>query len=376
MGQFFAMRATRVSLCLLPFLLAGYVAAQSKEPAKNANVGSQKERNTTGMVEKGTIKITVELRDGSRVIGAPTIESVPVQTSFAKMDIPLKSVGAVEFSEDQETAKVSLTNGDVLQGIVSLKALRLKTSFGDISIPLKEIASFTAGSASIATVGKGLILYYSFNKDEGERVADQSGQGHHGTKTGGTYVNGRSGQGLHLSGLDQQYVSVPSGTAPSSNLSIAMWFKADEINERRGHPIYRGYPLYFWGVRTGCNPSAQYLRIDLERRVEYLTGCGGGLLSETQIRAGVWYHVVLTLDKSGDANLYLNGRRENGPTNTWHDQSIGTGNDLIGSSWEGGVMSGSNDKTMNTFAGCIDEVRIYDRVIEENEIRALCGAVP
>src|ERR1043166_630080 len=53
------------------------------------------------------LQLVVELRDGSRVIGVPSIESLPVRTSFAKVSLPLKQITTVEFGEDRQTAKVN-----------------------------------------------------------------------------------------------------------------------------------------------------------------------------------------------------------------------------------------------------------------------------
>ena len=38
------------------------------------------------------LRLALDLVDGSHIIGLPSIDSVPVQTSYAKMDIPLKQL--------------------------------------------------------------------------------------------------------------------------------------------------------------------------------------------------------------------------------------------------------------------------------------------
>ena len=43
------------------------------------------------------LRLELNLIDGSRTIGVPTIESVPIQTSYPKMDVPLKQVLAHQF---------------------------------------------------------------------------------------------------------------------------------------------------------------------------------------------------------------------------------------------------------------------------------------
>jgi len=45
--------------------------------------------------EESQISLELNLADGSRVIGTPSIESVALQTSYAKMDVSLKEGGAV-----------------------------------------------------------------------------------------------------------------------------------------------------------------------------------------------------------------------------------------------------------------------------------------
>ena len=42
------------------------------------------------------LRLELNLIDGSRTIGVPTIESVLIQTSYAKMDVPLKQVLAIK----------------------------------------------------------------------------------------------------------------------------------------------------------------------------------------------------------------------------------------------------------------------------------------
>jgi hypothetical protein len=64
------------------------------------------------------LRLELDLMDGSRIIGSPGIESVPVQTSYAKMDVPLKEILSMKIGEDHETASFDLRNGDKLKGVV------------------------------------------------------------------------------------------------------------------------------------------------------------------------------------------------------------------------------------------------------------------
>jgi hypothetical protein len=49
------------------------------------------------------LKVELELSDGSRLIGTPGIVTVPVQTAFAKMDVPLTQIQTLKIGDDHET---------------------------------------------------------------------------------------------------------------------------------------------------------------------------------------------------------------------------------------------------------------------------------
>ena len=53
------------------------------------------------------LRLELSLADGSRIIGTPAIKSIPVQTSYAKMDVPLKHILTIKIGEDHETCKHS-----------------------------------------------------------------------------------------------------------------------------------------------------------------------------------------------------------------------------------------------------------------------------
>jgi len=95
------------------------------------------------------------------------------------------------------------------------------------------------------------------------------------------------------------YVSLPSGTIPDSNVTIALWVKPNSLADNR---------LAFWGVQNGCFPSAQMLFIENGKLI-FFTGCEHDirLAGATTLTTGGWQHVALTVDPVGNAVLYLNG---------------------------------------------------------------------
>ncbi|MEI6415793.1 MAG: hypothetical protein WCP34_16255, partial [Pseudomonadota bacterium] len=50
--------------------------------------------------ETPPLRLELSLTDGSRIIGIPGIEAVPVETSYARMNIPLKQIQTLKIGED------------------------------------------------------------------------------------------------------------------------------------------------------------------------------------------------------------------------------------------------------------------------------------
>lgn len=85
------------------------------------------------------MRLELDLVDGSHIIGVPKIESVPVQTSYARMDVPLKQLINIKMGDDHETASIDLRNGDKIKGVISLAPIKLKTVFGKVFIGIEHI---------------------------------------------------------------------------------------------------------------------------------------------------------------------------------------------------------------------------------------------
>ena len=110
------------------------------------------------------LALTIALVDGSRICGVPGIKSVPVQTDYARMDIPLRLIGAIEVNEDHETASVVLHNGDTLKGALGLGRIELETVFGKVSVGIEHITNLrvTQGGRALPA-GEGPLSFGGVN---------------------------------------------------------------------------------------------------------------------------------------------------------------------------------------------------------------------
>lgn len=99
-------------------------------------------------------KATVELLDGSRVIGEPAGAELKMVTPVGEVSVPLLSMTQMVFDRDHKTAEVSLVNGDHLSGAVKTKTFSVKTAWGKIDLPLQQVRALTImGHADPPPVG-------------------------------------------------------------------------------------------------------------------------------------------------------------------------------------------------------------------------------
>jgi hypothetical protein len=178
-----------------------------------------------------------------------------------------------------------------------------------------------------------------------------------------TYPTGYIDKGL--SGFtSSQYVSIPTmGVFLAKNTSsVSMWIKSSGATS----------PLdYFFADYSGSSFNhGIYLAADgsIKRGTRYSSVDSAEISSSTGFADNNWHHVVSIVNTSDNTQqLYVDGSlAANGsvPTNSW-SSSGNTEKVLIGGLW-------GNDQSNNLpFGGSIDQVRIFDRALDDGEVTAL-----
>lgn len=234
------------------------------------------------------------------------------------------------------------------------KSLQLIVSRG-----LALVLGWVVAPAAEASLDEGLVLHYDFN-DAKAPARDQTGNGHDGEILGAQWVPvGMGGGAMYLRGSQDRIqttdAGLPFGDSPRS---ISWWVALDSIRpDNVTDFIYYGNRAYNqmaivaidWRCDRDCPSFSQW---------------GGVYLSGRRIvQAGVWLHLVFTYGGNGKYVYYINGER-------WHGYS-----ELHGpiDTRPGGVFAiGShNPDVMHSLDGYIDEVRVYDRAVSEEEARLL-----
>jgi len=198
------------------------------------------------------------------------------------------------------------------------------------------------------------VLYLPFDYDDGIRVRDRSGYNNHGTIYGAARVGGKIGMALSFDGVDD-YVEVPDDPSldlGSEDFTMLGWIKTSaDITTRQSlfgkkYDIYSHQPGYFLFVAGG----------KIEARVS--DGTNQVVPTQTAL-ANAWQHVALV--RSGNTfTVYVDATAGTPVTltigNTDNDWDFRCGRVRVG---------------FYPFNGVIDEVRIYNRALSQDEIHML-----
>jgi len=201
---------------------------------------------------------------------------------------------------------------------------------------------------------RGLVLWLKFNEGSGSVAKDSSFYNNHGTIYGATWTDGKFGKALSFDGVDD-YVKINSLT-PIQNTSInkftfVAWVKyiSDTGTVQQ---IFEGRTSTGEIYIEGDFPTLNFvITDDSGTEHEISTSLTGGLK--------VWYHIVGTYDGNVQ-RLFING--EEVASASWSNTFTITTGISLGKDYEADVQY---------FNGIIDEVRIYNRALSEEEIKML-----
>ncbi|MEM9987675.1 MAG: LamG domain-containing protein, partial [Bacteroidota bacterium] len=204
-----------------------------------------------------------------------------------------------------------------------------------------------------AQLDSGLVAHYAFCGD----AADRSGNGNQGTLVGdasfGPDRNGEPDAALVLDG-NGDYVDIASTSSleqAEDQVSIALWFNTQSYFQGR------------WAVMLTKSDQApldsrQYSLYYEQNGTIYFNS---DIIAVEPIPLDSWQHLAVTFSEANVMRCYLNGSL------LAQDTLADT---LIPNPWP--VHLGRDIPGVNEFYhGSLDEVRIYDRVLDSTEIVAL-----
>ena len=314
----------------------------------------------------------MELTDGSRVIGTPSITNLQMRTSFGRVDIALALVQSIDFKSDKETVTLALRNGDKVQGALSLDAVELQTLMGRVKIPMNLAQNILMRLPFKAK--EGLVLHFTFEGATGDVVKDQSGQENHGKVHGAKpTATGKVGGGMSFDG--QSFIQVPHSDSLVSmqktrEFSCALWIKPQAL--ARDFPVLVGKggnhpPKFFGGYEFMLNAAGNNDLFFTSGKFHGYTQNANGRWINSRLME--WIHVVAVVNAEKEsAKFYCNGEPTSDEFTSGSIKNINF--DLPNDLYVGGSDPGHHPNR-SSFEGVMDEVMIFNRALSAEEIRQL-----
>lgn len=244
----------------------------------------------------------------------------------------------------------------------ALTELEIKTSYLKGSSEIGSNVVFSQPNTDM--LNKGLIGYWkmdevSYNGTAGE-VKDSSGNNVNGTFTNGsTIVSGKYGNAGNFIPGTNNFINLGSTiTIANNSFTLAGWVKRTTTG--RWDLIWGAGSISFQqfsrNLHVGFNASNYLVCNFYENDLQ-------GTLTVTDTN---WHHFACTFDSTTKRRvLYLDG--------------LPAGSDVAVANYQGGgniKIGGNYTSDSNSYSGNIDEVRIYNRALSQQEISALTNFAP
>ena len=210
-------------------------------------------------------------------------------------------------------------------------------------------------------INEGLVAYYPFNGN----ANDESGNGNNGTVHGAALTADRSANAnsaYYFDGVND-YIEVADSPSlkTTPDFSISLWFNNISNNERgrlltKGPDLDRDYHI-FW--ETWNNPPGTICA----------NICAPSSVPDVAwsrvLSLNNWYHLTFVVIGRNQIKLFINGALESSINIT-----------SVPADTSQPLLIGAYPGPRQVFNGIIDDIRIYNRALSENEINELFSLPP
>ena len=216
----------------------------------------------------------------------------------------------------------------------------------------------------------GLVGYWSFDEGAGMTVTDSSGNGNTGTLRKQTaWWSGISDQALFFDGADD-YVEIPDSNSldTPSTLTVSAWINNQTLTNRLSDQ-YRIIASKGWATSLGGSWTLAWSVKD--GSLIFFVGRGStnsyrhAKFPFGDSEANRW-HLITAVVANGKISLYQDGSLKAGPVDL-DSSRMRTSTEPVRIA----ALSSSPTRSFLNWDGLIDEVRVYNRALQENEIVAL-----
>jgi len=227
--------------------------------------------------------------------------------------------------------------------VLYLKAGSAEPYCGDVSCNNNETCSSCPSDCG-ACPSANPVAHFKLDETSGTIAADSSGNGNNGTLVNGpVWTTGKIGGALSFDGVDD-YVKVLNISLPGA-MTIAFWVNTPSSGAGT------------WRAIIGADSNDKAIFVSNAEKLMVVDNPTVVVTSVTSVPAGQWVHGVYTWDGT-NSNIYFNGVLD-ATSITAPFTNIAT------------IGTDQSFHTDETFKGQIDDIRIYNRVLNQSEIQAL-----
>jgi prepilin-type processing-associated H-X9-DG protein len=302
-------------------------------------------------------RLTVELRDGSRVVGDSVEKTFKFHSALlGGLKLNVKDIRAVECVATN-SAKLTAANGDTLMVSFVEASFAIKTSFGKVELAVNSVRRISVSAGSPAGAHPpGLVALWSGEGDGKDSVGT-----HDGRLVNVAFTDGKVGRAFDLNGTDA-YVEIPSSdlwALGGKDFTIALWANfrvqpAFDMGHAQGGVLVSSdegsYNVNKWWFALGGGALNFHINDP---------GQGPSWLVRAPFRPNLnqWYQVAITRS-SGLYTIYVNGV-------------------AVGSEASSRTIPNANASLMIGqaegfyFNGRLDEISLYNRALSAEEIKAI-----
>jgi hypothetical protein len=204
--------------------------------------------------------------------------------------------------------------------------------------------------APIAITDPNLVCWWKMDEGIGTRVVDWSGHGNHGAFEGNpAWVQGYDGYALALDGVNDAVVKSLGTATAWPAFTVALWAKAPFVGVGQyKSPFSSHYP----------NTAGFQIDVDGATPGSYRVNPSGLLFGPVTTE---WVHLAVTATGTA-ANVYYNGVWAAGGTLT--------------DSMFNQIVLGRNRNIDNRWPGLVDDTRVFNRMLEDEEVSLLMRIDP
>lgn len=225
-------------------------------------------------------------------------------------------------------------------------------------------ALFLVGSTAFAATNDQKF-YWNFDDATGRSVSDIVG-GQNGVLTGSStglgWAGGKIGTALGMDGATGEGVALPNGILSGSQGSLSVWFRLQDLSDRN---------IIFAAKSVTDSNIFAALMVQYEGRPQFVfrtdpngtnrIAQGAGILNKNE-----WYNLVFVANAQS-YKMYVNGL----PV-TVTGENIGRWfADITNQQLSYRIGTSEANPLLGSFNGNIDDLRIYDRALSDEEVAAL-----